>query len=90
MRCVIEGESPHKRPWDPDAEEGEDEESDDSEEEGLEKRKGVVYRLAKGQLKVLEGGIRGYEEMAARASLKLTKPKVAVVNMLSSNGCRSN
>lgn len=79
MRCVVEGENPHKRPWDPDAEDDEEEESEDS-EEGLDKRKGVVYRLAKGQLKVLEGGMRQYEEIASRASSRLTK--VAVINVV--------
>lgn len=79
MRCVVEGENPHKRPWDPDTEEDE-EDSDDSEDEGVGKRKGVVYRLAKGQLKVLEGGMRQYEEIASRASSRLTK--VMVVNVV--------
>jgi ATPase subunit of ABC transporter with duplicated ATPase domains len=80
MRCVVEGENAHKRPWDPDAEDDEEEESEDSEEEGLGKQKGVLYRLAKGQLKVLEGGMRQYEEIASRASSRLTK--VAVINVV--------
>jgi len=70
MRCVVEGENAHKRPWDPNAEEDE-EESEDSEEEGLDKQPGVVYRLSRGQFTKLDGGMRKYEEIAARASEKM-------------------
>lgn len=72
MRCMVEGENPHKRPWNPDVEEDENE-SDDSDGEELGKQPGVVYHLSKGRFKVLEGGMRQYEEIAARTSSKLTK-----------------
>jgi len=71
MRCVVEGENPHRRPWDPDAGEDEEEESVDSEEEGLDKQQGVVYRLSRGQFTKLDGGMRKYEEIATRASEKM-------------------
>ena len=74
MRCLVEGENPHKRPWDTN-----EEESDDSDGEEMSKQPGVVYHLSKGRLKILAGGMRQYEEMAARASLKLTKVPVRQV-----------
>jgi len=72
MRCVVEGENPHRRPWDPDAD-GDEEESEDSEDEAVDKQKGVVYRLSKGQFTKLDGGMRQYEEMAAKASERMVK-----------------
>jgi ATP-binding cassette, subfamily F, member 3 len=68
MRCVVEGEPP-------DDFIGEDA-SDDSDEEGhsgevWKAPQGVVYRIVKGQLKRLDGGMRKYEEIAAKASAKL-------------------
>ena len=77
MRCVVEGENPHKRPWDGDA--GSEKESDDSDGKEMSKQPGVVYHLSKARLKVLEGGMRQYEEIAGRASLKLTKVPVRTV-----------
>lgn len=74
MRCVVEGENPHKRPWD--QETGSEEDSDDSDGEEMSKQPGVIYHLSKGRFKILEGGMRQYEEMAARASMKLTKVPV--------------
>ncbi|OJD36579.1 abc transporter domain-containing protein [Diplodia corticola] len=54
---------------------GEDEEGDGSEsgesEDGALKRVGVVYRLAKGRLRKLEGGMEEYERDAERAVSKL-------------------
>jgi hypothetical protein len=70
----VEGENPHKRPWDPET--GDEYSSDDSDGEEMSKQPGVVYHLSKGRFKILEGGMRQYEEIAARASSKLTKVPV--------------
>lgn len=35
-----------------------------------------MYRLAKGRLKKLDGGMEQYEEIAARAAAKLGKTQV--------------
>ena len=72
MRCVVEGESPKdiarsNRPHDSDED---DEPEDDSDETG---REGIVYRLSKGMLKKLDGGMSRYEELAAKASAKMSK-----------------
>ena len=56
MRCVVEGQSPYDS----------DEEGDEAEEEKKGQAKpGVVYRLAKRQLKVLNEGIGQYEAMVS-------------------------
>ena len=56
MRCVVEGQSPYES----------DEEGDEAEEEKKGQAKpGVVYRLAKRQLKVLNEGIGQYEAMVS-------------------------
>jgi ATPase subunit of ABC transporter with duplicated ATPase domains len=68
MRCVVEGESPAKA-----SNRVGLEEDDESEEDDDDVTKGVVYRMFKGQLKLLERGMDQYEEIATRASLKLTK-----------------
>jgi hypothetical protein len=52
-------------------EDDEEEEEDDGDEDERG-RKGVVYRMFKGQLRLLEEGTRQYEEIATRASQKLT------------------
>lgn len=65
MRCVVEGDSPNELIGDSD-EEGEEGETGD-----WQANPGVVYRLVKGQLKILEGGMRKYEAIAERASQKL-------------------
>jgi ATP-binding cassette subfamily F protein 3 len=36
-----------------------------------------VYRLVKGQLKRLEGGMEQYEEIAARAAARLAKKQMS-------------
>ncbi|KAK3062544.1 hypothetical protein LTS18_003854, partial [Coniosporium uncinatum] len=71
MRCVVQGENPYMLANRPgvDAEDMSDE-TDDEEDAGS--CKGRVYRVSKGQLKVLEGGMTQYEEIAVRASSKLT------------------
>lgn len=76
MRCVVEGESPANISSRAalEAHEGnEDEDDEDSDyEEALDKRKGSVFRVFKGGLKKLEGGMDNYEEIARRTSAKLT------------------
>ena len=64
MRCVVEGESPDVF---------EDDVSDDSDggretvsESGWRPKAGVVYRLVKGELKLLDGGMRKYELIVSR------------------------
>ncbi|KAF2194061.1 ABC transporter ATP-binding protein uup-1 [Zopfia rhizophila CBS 207.26] len=72
MRTVVEGESPYKLGSGVQAdEEPEEEETDEEEETGAQP--GTVYRLVKGQLKRLIGGMEQYEEIAARAAAKLGK-----------------
>ena len=64
MRCVVEGDSPNQI--------GEDSDEEETERKGGWKPKpGVVYRLVKAQLKLLEGGMRDYEAIASKASAKL-------------------
>jgi ATP-binding cassette, subfamily F, member 3 len=70
MRCVIEGESPSSVSNRAGLED-DDEESDDGDEDDGGK-KGIVYRMFKGQLRLLENGMRQYEEIATRASQRLT------------------
>ncbi|EKG09623.1 ABC transporter-like protein [Macrophomina phaseolina MS6] len=71
MRCVVQGESP-KRILET-VDEDERETSDDSDEELGFGIQGVVYRLSKGKLTKLEGGMQQYEELAEKASAKLGK-----------------
>jgi ATPase subunit of ABC transporter with duplicated ATPase domains len=74
MRCVIEGQSPYKLVPRANAEDKpEDDESEDEEETGA--RVGVVYRLVKGQLKKLDGGMEQYEEIAGRVAARLSKTR---------------
>lgn len=69
---MVEGESPKdiamsNRPGDSD-----DEQESSSDEQDVA-RLGVVYRLFKGSLKKLEGGMLRYEELAVKASAKMSK-----------------
>ena len=76
MRSVVEGENPYTLANLPGAEDHEDEldnEQDSDEENG--RKPGVVYRMIKGQLKVLERGMGQYEEIATRAAAKLTSAR---------------
>ena len=72
MRCVVEGESPKSiaRSSRPDDDDDDDEFSEEDDEAGSP---GVVYRMFKGKLKKLDGGMMQYEEIAARASTKMGK-----------------
>jgi ATPase subunit of ABC transporter with duplicated ATPase domains len=74
MRCVVEGESVSSvaNRVGVDEDDGDDDGDGDGDEEGGRGRKGVVYRMFKGQLRLLEEGTRQYEEIATRASQKLT------------------
>jgi hypothetical protein len=71
-RCVVEGQSPaklRKQPgMDDDAEEEED--PSDEDEDGPTK-KGVVYRMFKGGLRLLEGGMDQYEGICERTAARL-------------------
>lgn len=72
-RCVVEGQSPaklRKRPGIDDDDDAEEESSSDSDEDGPQK-KGVVYRMFKGQLRLLEGGMDQYEAICERAAARL-------------------
>lgn len=68
-RTVVEGASPYKLAP---GVRGEDE-ADESESEGDEAGvgAGTVYRLTKGQLKKLEGGMEQYAELAGRTAARL-------------------
>lgn len=70
MRCVVEGESPKSiaRSYRPDED---DDVSDSEESDGDAEGKRTVYRLSKGRLSKLEGGMLQYEEIAERSSKKL-------------------
>ncbi|KAG6867032.1 hypothetical protein C0991_003950 [Blastosporella zonata] len=65
MRCVVEGESPNESP------DGSNEEEEEEEDREWQAKPGIVYRLIKGQLKALDGGMRKYEAIALKASNKL-------------------
>lgn len=69
---MVEGESPYALAP---GVHGEDEanESSDSEESETGVAPGIVYRLAKGQLKKLDGGMEQYAEIAERSAAKLGK-----------------
>lgn len=72
---MVEGESPYTLA--PGLRGGEDEadEGSDSEESETGVAPGTVYRLVKGQLKKLDGGMEQYEEIAARTAARLGKTK---------------
>jgi ATP-binding cassette, subfamily F, member 3 len=78
MRTVVEGNSISKGGSRRAAiqgiqEESEEEAESDEDEEGT--KKGTVYRMFKGTLRLLEGGMEQYEEIAERAAKKLTLKK---------------
>jgi ATP-binding cassette, subfamily F, member 3 len=79
MRCVVEGESPSKGGSRRAAIQGlEEEEEDDTDEDDEEDiKKGTVYRMFKGTLRKLDGGMAQYEEIAERAAAKLILKKKA-------------
>lgn len=69
---MVEGESPYTLAP---GVRGTEDEADDS--EGSEKgvAPGTVYRLGKGRLKKLDGGMEQYEEIASRSAAKLGRAK---------------
>jgi ATP-binding cassette subfamily F protein 3 len=71
---VVEGENPYKLApgVSVHAEEPEEESSD---EEATGAAAGTVYRLARGQLKPLAGGMDEYEAIAARTAARLAQKK---------------
>lgn len=76
-RCVVEGQSPARLRRRPGIDDDDpEEESEDDSEDGVTK-KGTVFRLFRGQLKVLEDGMDQYEAICDRASAKLTKARAA-------------
>jgi ATP-binding cassette subfamily F protein 3 len=70
MRAVVEGESAYSRTNIPQDNEPEDDSDDDEEEDN--KKPGIVYRMFKGQLRLLKDGMNQYEDIATRAAAKLT------------------
>ena len=68
-RTVVEGESPYKLAPGVHGEDEADESDSDGDEAGV--TPGTVYRLTKGQLRKLEGGMEQYAELAARTAAKL-------------------
>ena len=70
MRCVVEGELPKRIAMSQQAED--DDETEESSDEDEDSRSpGVVYRMFKGGLKKLDGGMLQYEEIAAKAATKM-------------------
>jgi ATP-binding cassette subfamily F protein 3 len=68
---VVEGESAHKLAPGVRGDEDEADESSESEGEDTGVAPGTVFRLVKGQLRRLEGGMEQYAEIAARSAAKL-------------------
>jgi len=64
MRCVVEGQPPHEMS---------DEEDGEEEKNEWQAKAGVVYRLVKGQLKVLDRGMGQYEAIAEKAAGRSTR-----------------
>ncbi|KAJ4403173.1 hypothetical protein N0V91_006749 [Didymella pomorum] len=71
MRTVVEGASPYKLAPGPGVCGGD--EADESDSDGNEDgaSAGTVYRVTKGQLRKLEGGMEQYAELAARTAARL-------------------
>jgi ATP-binding cassette subfamily F protein 3 len=70
---VVEGESPYKLAPGVRGDDDDAEDSSDSEGEETGVAPGTVYRLTKGQLKKLDGGMEQYEDIAARFAAKLAR-----------------
>ena len=68
-RTVVEGESPYKLAPGVHGKDEADESDPDRDEAGV--APGTVYRLTKGQLRKLEGGMEQYAELAARTAAKV-------------------
>lgn len=72
---MVEGESPYVLAPGVGGSGDEADDSSDSEDAETGAAPGTVYRLNKGQLKKLEGGMEQYEEIAAKAAVKLGKAR---------------
>lgn len=72
-RTVVEGESPYKLAPGVQTGEDPDEEDSGSDDEEAGAPAGTVYRLIKGQLRKLSGGMEQYEDIASRTAAKLGK-----------------
>lgn len=72
MRCVVEAENPYRASDRVQEGDVELEDSGDSDDED-QRAPGRVYRTFRGGLKLLEGGMKQYEEIATRASSKFGK-----------------
>lgn len=70
-RTVVKGESPYKLAPGVHGEDEADESDSEGDEAGV--GAGTVFRLTKGQLKKLEGGMEQYAELAARTAARLGK-----------------
>lgn len=69
---MVEGESPYKLAPGVGGDENEGEQSSDSEtDEQPGAGRGTVFRLTKGLLRKLDGGMQQYEEIASRRAAKL-------------------
>lgn len=68
---MVEGESPYKLA--PGVRSENEADVSDSEDDESGAAPGTVYRLTKGQLKKLEGGMERYAELAARTAARLGK-----------------
>jgi ATP-binding cassette subfamily F protein 3 len=75
---VVGGESAYKLAPGVRGDVDEAEESSDSESEETGVAAGTVFRLARGQLRMLERGMEEYEEIAARSAAKLGKAKMII------------
>lgn len=73
---MVEGQSPSKLRKHPGIDDAEEESSSDSDEDGPQK-KGAVYRMFKGQLRLLEGGMDQYEAICERSAARLAKAQKA-------------
>jgi ATP-binding cassette subfamily F protein 3 len=72
-RTVVQRESAYKLAPGVHASEGEADESSESEDEAAGLAPGSVFRLTRGQLRKLDGGMDEYEDIAARTAAKLAK-----------------
>ena len=72
---MVEGESPYTLAPGVRGLEDEADESDDSEGSETGVAPGTVYRLVKGQLRKLEGGMEQYAEIASRSAAKLGRAR---------------
>ena len=73
---MVEGQSPYKlAPGVRGSEEADGDEESSSEDAETGVGPGTVFRLARGQLRQLEGGMDEYEEIAGRTAARLAKAR---------------